>query len=185
MEEPAPKEPSVEVLHCILVRQGRIIRPGDPGTGWWETSDPLEQAYRLDGASYQYWVPPDTEFPKYAKPPWAVYLRATGCRAGPTRVLFRVHYRNPRGDWEHLFEREMDRPIPFPEKNEETHDVVLNLPYLRFGGVGLHAISVHFWYDEVELDEVDGSPEDTLEGIFLTPGWAFGSFAYFWIVKQS
>lgn len=186
-------EPYVGVQHCILVRRGSIIRPGNPGTDWWEMSDPQEQAHRLDGVSYRYWVPSETEFPKHAKPPWAVYLRATGWNAGPTRVLFRVHFRNLRNQWDHLFQREMENAIPFPDADEETHDVVLNLPYIRLGGIGLHAITVHFWYDGVRLDEEDGIREDSAdeapewltipEVLFATPEWAFGAVEYFLIVR--
>ena len=182
-----PREPWVEVRHCVLLRQGKLIRPGEPGLDWWDVSDPEEQGYRLDGVSYRYSVPADTEFPKHAKPPWAVYLRVMGWRAGPTRVLFRVHFRNPRDRWEHLFDREMDRAIPFPEADEETHDVVLNLPYLRLGGVGLHAITVHFWYDGVQLGDrpEDAGWETDLEDVFRAPGWAFGAVEYFWIVRPA
>src|SRR5262245_19864531 len=110
-------EPLVEVHHCILTK--RAV----PDTG--------TSRYSLFGVGYRHEVPPDTEFPNDAKPPWAVYLRLTGRSAGPTRVLFCVHHRNPRNRWQLSSRFRFARIIPFSETEAETHEVVLNLPYLR------------------------------------------------------
>jgi hypothetical protein len=179
--------PYVAVQHCLLARQGMTDES-------WAVRG-VYTPYVLRGVSYRYQVPAGATFPTAASPPWSVYLRITGRDAGPTRVLFRVHYRHSSGRWEHLEQREMDRSIPLPEAGEETHEVLLNLPFLRIGGIGLHAISVHFWYDGVELDDSgrfgsdpsDVPPEwETVpEALFATPDWAFGTVEYFWIERPS
>lgn len=190
MDEQEPtKEPYVAVQHCILVRQGMRDE------SWQIRSATEYRPYVLRGVCYRYQVAPNVTLPTAAGPPWAVYLRITGWNAGPTRVLFRVHHRNQSERWEHLARHEMDQAVPFPVTGEETHDVILNLPHLRIGGIGLHAISVHFWYDGVELDENDRIREDSAdevpewetvpEAMFNTPDWTFGAVEYFWIERQS
>jgi len=171
-------EPLVEVQHCLLIRRGMP----DPGT----------PRYNLFGVGYRYEVAADTEFPTDAKPPWAVYLRVVGRNAGPTRVLFRVHYRNPQRRWQETFRLRSGHPIPFSATEAETHDVVLNLPYLRLGGVGLHAITGHFCPVGEEPGEEDWRPDDAREEpewetepeeLFGLSGWQFGAVEYFWIAR--
>lgn len=177
-------EPLVVVHHCLLVRDGRKAGTLDyPG-------------YALRGVGYRIEVPADTEFPNDARPPWAVYLRLTGRSAGPTRVLFTVHYRNPRQRWQEAsrITARTERPIAFPDDDDETRDEVVNLPYMKFVGVGLHAITAHFrragegaeggWEpgDEIHEPPVWGAEPEELFGV---PGWAFGATEYFWIVRAS
>jgi hypothetical protein len=177
-------EPLVVVHHCLLVRDGK-------------KAGPLEyQQYTLRGVSYHYKVPADTEFPTDARPPWAVYLRLTGRSAGPTRVLFTVHYQNPRQQWQETsrLTARTNRPLPFPDDDDETRDEVLNLPYLGVGGVGLHALTVHFrgvgeepgdgWEQEDEGREPPVWGVDP-EELFGVPGWTYGATEYFWIVRAS
>lgn len=189
MDEQEPtKQPEVVVQHCLLVREGKADES-------WRIQGVVENGpFVLRGVGYRHWIAPDIEFPTVAKPPWAVYLRVTGWNTGPTRVFFRVHYRNQAGHWEHLDQREMDRALAFPDTGENTRDVILNLPYLRLGGVGLHAISVHFWYDGVRLDADDWIQEDGTDevpewetvpdAIFSTPDWVFGGADYFLIERS-
>jgi hypothetical protein len=175
-------EPYVAVQHCLLVKQGM------PDKSWQAGAF---VAYVLHGVSYRHRVPTSATFPAALAPPWSVFLRLTGWNAGPTRVLFRVHYRNESERWEHVEWREMDQSVPFPETGAETHDVILNLPYLRIGGIGLHAISAHFWYDGFVPDEdtrVHSAPanevpewETVPEAMFGTPDWTYGAVEYFWI----
>lgn len=182
-------EPLITVQHCLLIRQGM------PDESWRDSGSPDDPPWVLRGVRYHHQVPPDTEFPNDAKAPWAVYLRLTGRRAGPTRVLFRVDYANPRDGWQELSRIPCWTAIPLSAADEVTQDVVLNLPYLRLGGIGLHALSTHFWYDGVELGENTPSRENSIpeggewdaepEVSFLTPDWAFGAVEYFWITRPS
>lgn len=165
----------ISVQHLILAREGRTDES-------WQTA--TNRLYHLRGVGYRYVVAPDVEFPTSSKPPWAVYLRVTGWNTGPCRVLFGVHYKSPRGPWERLDERVMDRAIPLPEVGAETHETVLQLPFLRLGGEGLHAITVHFWYDGIELDaDPLGESADAEEPaeLFRTPDWVYRAVDYFWI----
>jgi hypothetical protein len=177
--------PSVEIQHCLLIRQGM------PDESWRVPGSTDHPPLALRGVRYFHRVPPDTEFPNDSKSPWAVYLRVTGRRVGPTRVLFRIDYLNPRDGWQEVSRIPCWTAIPLPVDDEATQDVVLNLPYLRLGGVGLHAITVHFWYDGVELDENaplrGGLATDVAdpEVRFGTPDWAFGAVDYFWIERPS
>ena len=159
-------EPRVDVLHCLLVREARTDESWSNATG--------PTALALRGLSYSFRVNPDVEFPMDAKPPWAVYIRATGRDAGPTRMLFRVHHRDPRRKWNEISRFPIRKTIPFSMGETETHELAVQLPYLRFGGVGLHAISVHFRVEdeeEREIEEARGSPlGDRSRGTFRSVG---------------
>lgn len=180
MDEPEFADgPHVAVQHCLLVRQGMTDESWRAPGG----------SFVLRGVSYRHRIDTPAAFPFAAGGSWAVYLRATGVNAGPTRVLFRFHYESD-GRWEHLERREVDRAIPFPEAGARTEDFALNLPYLWVGGPGLHALSVHFWYDGFQPDEdarfrTDGEEAPVWatepEEQFGTADWAFGTTEYFFI----
>ena len=181
MDEQEPtRESYVAVQHCVLIRQAM------PDTSWEKTADG-SYPYMLRGVSYRYRVDAGITFPASLKGPWAVYLRLRGMNAGSSRVFFRVHFRNPVGRWEHVFDREMDRAVRLADAGEDTQDVVFNLPFFRVGGVGLHAISAHLWYDGVVLDGNDRFREEAAEWatdpeeLFGTADWAYGAVEYFWI----
>jgi hypothetical protein len=178
----------ITVHHCLLMRDGKLDE------SWRTEPETGNGPFVLRGVSYRHSVPADTEFPHDAKPPWAVYLRVGGENTGPARVLFLVHHRNAHGAWEYLDRREIDQVIPLPEIGEETFDVFYRLPYVRFGGIGLHAISVHVWYDGIVLEENDTGDEWTgtvpewatePEEIFRTPDWAYRGVDYFWVERES
>ena len=181
-------EPLVDVLHFLLAREIKVDE------SWKPAGSNRAGPYVIRGVSYVYRVEPDTEFPKDVRPPGAVYLRMQGNGAGPTSLLFRVHHRNARGTWQVVsrIPSRIANPIPFAEDSVEVRDLPMNLPYLRFGGAGLHAISVHFCpHDEIpesqssqESDIVNEWSEDP-EDLFGEPGWTFGAADYFWVERSS
>ena len=184
MDEPEfADEPRVTVQHCLLVRQGMTDE------SWRPLGSAQGGLYSLRGVGYRHRIAAPAAFPFAALGSWAVYLRATGHNAGPARVLFRFHYEDD-DRWRHLGQREMERSLPLPETGVETSDAVYNLPQLWVGGPGLHALSVHFWYDGFQPDEdarfradADEAPAWATEPEeqFGVADWSFGTVEYFFI----
>jgi hypothetical protein len=179
-------EPELIVHHFLLARQAKIDE------SWAVPGADQAPSFVLRGLSYCHRVEPDTEFPKDERPPGSVYLRLEANSAGSTSVLLRVHYRTIRGWWQEMSYFNSHHPIPFFEDAVEVRDLAMNLPYLRLGGVGLHAITVHF----CPTDDVSDSRTDTAEAIvmewstdpeeiFGEYGWKFGAVDYFWVERQT
>ncbi len=181
-------EPLVDVLHFLLAREVKVDE------SWRSVGLNRGVPYIIRGLSCVLRVEPDTEFPKDVRPPGAVYLRMQGNNAGATSLVFLVHHRNARGVWQELswIPSRIVHPIPFAENAVEVHDLAVNLPYLRLGSEGLHAISVHSCpVDEIpesrlsqESGIVTGWTEDP-EDLFGETGWTFGAADYFWVERST
>ena len=124
------------------------------------------------------------------KPPGAVYLRV---RCGPQCTLLKVCHLDARGVWRVLasIRAKTSRPIPLPASADEVHDVVIQLPYLRLGGPGLHAIGVSLCSSDdmpeprakrlpYAIPEWQSDPEE----MFGADGWRFGTVEYFWVERE-
>jgi hypothetical protein len=165
-------EQRVFVQHCILVRLARL----DAGE------------HTLSGVTYTYGVPADMEFGEFgnlASGRFALFLRLFGHDAGATQRLVRSHYRDARSNWKELGRFQKEHPIAFPEDGELALDMVVNLPYLRVGAIGLHAMTVHF-RPTTKAEDAEGKegppgwkPDDDWMD---EPGWVHGATEYFEIV---
>jgi hypothetical protein len=92
-----------------------------------------------------------------------LFLRLLARDAGRTRLFVRSLYEYEPNQWRVMMAipARWENPIGFPERGEDVQDLVVRLPYLRIGGIGLHAITVHF---RSEFDpEYDDSIEPTEE----------------------
>ena len=169
-------EPRVFVYHSLLVRFGRL----DSGE------------HSLGGVTYTYAVPADTEFGEFgstAPGRFALFLRLLGRDAGSTQLLVCCHFRNRHREWIEMARFPMTHAIAFPEEGEVVQDTVINLPFLRIGGVGVHAITVHLRAaDASDFDELDGVEEPAWmadDEWMEEPGWSHGSTEYFEIVRAT
>jgi hypothetical protein len=127
------------------------------------------------------------EFGNLAPGKFALFLRLFGHSAGLTRVLVRFHYRDGQLNWSEMGRFHKEHPIAFPDDGELTQDIVINLPYLRVGGVGIHAITVHFRPveepDDTEMEENELSEWKPDDEWMDEPGWVHGFTEYFEIVR--
>lgn len=75
-----------------------------------------------------------------------LFLRLLGRDASKTRLFVRSLYEYEPEQWRVMMAlpARWENPIVFPEDGEDVRDVIVRLPYLRIGGIGLHAITVHF-----------------------------------------
>jgi hypothetical protein len=181
-------EPGVFVQHCLLAIVAARAAPG--------VVSGSEEEYSLQGVCYRYSVPADTEFGEEGTDALfgpsgkqqrqvAVYLRLLARDAGTTRVLLRCHFQSARGQWREMQRHLIGRVLDFPNEGEVVADLAFNLPYLRIGGFGLHALTVHFRSAEVRgevgPDELPAwQDEDEWD---TEPGWASGATEYLEIVR--
>jgi hypothetical protein len=157
-----------------------------------------EEEHALQGICYRYSIPANTEFgengsdalfgpPENRRRQVALFLRLLGRDAGSTRILLRVHYQDGPDRWREMQRHPISQVLDFPSEGEAVLDVAYNLPYLRIGGIGLHALTVYFQpTDVIDEDETDDLSVWQDEDEWATePGWAHGATEYFEIVRET